>query len=164
MYEIQYFFFLISVVLLSTLLPLSSSNSYMLHNLKEAVAQTNTTIPSGFATTVNCSSISEDSILPIKVDYKLTGGIAGMNRSIILDTHSLLPYEACQLQGLVTNSNFFDIPSKSPTPPWARDLLNHTITIQIGEEKCHTIETNDITMPRELRPLVQYLTEKAKKN
>jgi hypothetical protein len=164
MYEIQRFIFLVSVVLPSALLLFSSLNSYMPFNLKQAMAQTNTLISFEFATQFNFLSMLEDSILPMKVDYELTGGVTGMNRSVIVNTDSLPPNEAHQLKMLVSNSNFFDIPSKLPSPPGARDLLNHTITIEVGEEKSHTIQTNDITMPPELRPLVEYLTEKAQKN
>jgi len=124
------------------------------------MAQTNTMVPLESATTTSFLSIAEYPALPMKVDYKLTGGIAGLNLSVVVDTNSLPLDEARQLQGLVSNSNFFDIPSKPPPAPFARDLLNHTITIQLGEEKSHTVQTNDIAMPPELRPLVEYLREK----
>ena len=101
----------------------------------------------------------------MKVYFESSGGFMGTRTSVIVDTDSIPPDEAGQLRDLVNNSNFFDLPSKSPPPPkGAADYFLYKITIQIGEKKSHTIQTNDITMPPELVPLIDFLQGKADRN
>jgi hypothetical protein len=161
------FILLLCVILLFTLLLFSSFNSYMLYNLQQAMAQFNTIIPIEFATAVNSLRASEDSTLRIKVYYESSGGIMGTRTSVLVDTNSLPPDEARQLRDLINNSNFFDLPSKSPPPQkGAADYFLYKITVEADddERKTHTIQTNDITMPPELAPLIDFLQGKALKN
>ena len=88
----------------------------------------------------------------------------GRHSSVKLDTNSLPSDEARQLRDLINSSNFFDLPSKSlPAPKGAADYSQYKITIQIGEERTHTIETNDIAFSKDpnLAKLVDFLEGKA---
>lgn len=105
----------------------------------------------------------------MKIYFERSGGFAGISSSAVIDIHSLPPDEADKIQGMIDNAKgFFYQPSKlSPAPTQAADYFKYKITVQTeegeGEGMQNTIETNDITMPSELRPLINYLKEKAKK-
>jgi hypothetical protein len=62
-----------------------------------------------------------------------------------------------RLQGLLTDSNFFDVPEVHDlhTRP---DEYQYDITVVAGNS-IHTIHVSDTSMPHSLRPLVEELTE-----
>jgi hypothetical protein len=101
----------------------------------------------------------------MKIYFERSGGFAGFPISTTVDIHSLPPDEANKIQGMIDNAKgFFYQPSKlTPAPPQAADYFKYKITVQTEEGMQNTIETNDITMPSELRPLINYLKEKVKK-
>jgi hypothetical protein len=49
----------------------------------------------------------------MRIHFESNGGFAGMHSSIILDTDSFSLEDAQQPRDLITNSNFFDLPSES---------------------------------------------------
>jgi hypothetical protein len=102
----------------------------------------------------------------MKIYFERSGGFAGISSSTVVDTHSLPPDEANKIQGMINNTKeFFDLKESSSQPPKrAADYFKYKVTIQTEEEgKQNTIQTNDITMPSNLRPLINYLIEKATK-
>jgi hypothetical protein len=101
----------------------------------------------------------------MKIYFERSGGFAGISSSAVVDTHSLPPDETDKIQSMIDNAKgFFDSNiSSSPPPRRAADYFKYKITVQTEEGMQNTIETNDITMPSELRPLINYLKEKAKK-
>jgi hypothetical protein len=97
-----------------------------------------------------------------KIYFERSGGFAGIPSSTMVDIHSLPPDEAHKIQDMIDNAKgFFYQPSKL-LPPHGADYFKYKVRVET-EEKQNTIETNDITMPSELRPLINYLMEKAKK-
>ena len=100
----------------------------------------------------------------MKISFESSGGFAGMHTSVALDTDSVSSEEAQQLNDLIINSNFFDLPSESPKPkPGSADYIGYSITVD-SEGRKHTVRTNDTTMPSNLSPLVRFLQSKAKIN
>jgi hypothetical protein len=100
----------------------------------------------------------------MKIYFERSGGFAGISSSTMVDIHSLPPDEAHKIQDMIDNAKgFFDLKTSSSLPPKrAADYFKYKVRVET-EEKQNTIETNDITMPSELRPLINYLMEKAKK-
>ena len=100
-----------------------------------------------------------------KIYLERSGGFAGFPISTTVDIHSLPPDEANKIQGMIDNAKGFfgSNISLSPPPRRAADYYKYKVTVQTEEGTQKTIETNDITMPSELRPLINYLKEKVKK-
>lgn len=97
----------------------------------------------------------------MKVQFECSGGLAGIHSSVKLDTASMSTDEVKQIKELINTSDFFNIPSESPPPKrGSADYLNYKITIEINETK-HTIRTNDVMMPKEIEPLINFLQEKS---
>jgi hypothetical protein len=94
------------------------------------------------------------------ISFETSGGLAGTRGSIVLDTSSMSDDEGKQIRDLVKNSNFFDFASESTPPkPGSADYINYKITVKI-DEKEHTIRTNDVSMPSQLEPLIDFLYQK----
>ena len=115
-------------------------------------------------TTLNDSDQNLTEQAATKIYFERSGGFAGISVSTMVDIHSLPPDEARKIQSMIDNAKeFFDLKESSSQPPKrAADYFKYKVTVET-EEKKYTIETNDITMPSELRPLISYLIERVKK-
>ena len=135
----------------------------------QATAYTNTTSNSLNVLNTSLHDSNQTEQTATKIYFERSGGFSGISINTTVDMHSLPPDEADKIQGMIDNAKgFFYQPSKlSPAPTQAADYFKYKITVQTeegeGEGMQNTIETNDITMPSELRPLINYLKEKAKK-
>jgi hypothetical protein len=94
------------------------------------------------------------------INFKRMGGMMGREMSVSLDLGSMPGHEAQRLHGLLTTSNFFEIPVVDDlrTGP---DEFEYEITVVAGNS-IHTVHVSDTAMPESLRPLVEDLTEIAK--
>jgi hypothetical protein len=100
----------------------------------------------------------------MKIYFEQSGGFTGIDNSILIDSNSLHPEEAVELQRLVDIANFFDLPSElSSVPLRGADYLEYKITIETSDNKKHTIKVTDLTMPLNIGPLIRYLRRKAVK-
>jgi hypothetical protein len=99
----------------------------------------------------------------MKIHFERSGGFAGIGTTFTVDSNSLSFDEKDRLRNIIDNARFFDLPSETPLPRRGADYFKYKITIESDDpKKSHTIETNDMTMPSELRPLVNYLKDKTK--
>jgi hypothetical protein len=47
----------------------------------------------------------------MKIHFKQSGGLAGIDNDISINSNSLQPEEESELQRLIDNAKFFDLPS-----------------------------------------------------
>ena len=97
----------------------------------------------------------------MKVYFRQTGGFAGIDQETTVDSSSLPPDEANRIEDIVNNSKFFTLPSKTAPPTRGADYFVYIVTVETAEGQ-YTVETTDLTMPTELRPLVKFLRAKLK--
>jgi len=97
----------------------------------------------------------------LRIFFEQGGGIAGLSKKINLDTSSLPSSEVQQVQSMVDNSNFCELPNNTGQPDSnAADYLKYKITLESEDGRKHTVETTDITTPAALSPFVGYLRKK----
>jgi hypothetical protein len=75
------------------------------------------------------------------------------------DLSSIPESSANRLQNLLTQSNFFEIPTVNDLRVGPEEYA-YTITVVAGNS-LHTVHASDTSMPRSLRPFVEELTELA---
>jgi hypothetical protein len=96
----------------------------------------------------------------MKVYLERSGGFAGMVTSTTLDTQTLPSNEAHEIQNLIENSHFFELPSQSPqsskTKKGAADYFTYKITVQ-EDKREHSVQLNDINMQPTIKPLIDFL-------
>lgn len=94
------------------------------------------------------------------INFRRTGGTPRKELGTDLDLGSIPGPAAQRLQGLLTTSNFFEIPDANNlmTGP---DEYEYTITVIAGNSM-RTLQITDSSIPESLRPLVEELTELAK--
>ncbi len=96
----------------------------------------------------------------MKIIFERSGGLMGLKSGLTIDLHDLPAAEAEALRRLLDESNFFTLPENPPTHP-TPDGFKYTITVETEIVK-HTVHTSDTTMPEELRPLLQELSQRAR--
>lgn len=94
----------------------------------------------------------------MKIQFKRTGGFAGMKRECSLDTEALPPGEAERLLLQIREAGFFDLPGKFPVPKKGADYFQYTIVIE-NEGRTHSVEVSEPMLPDSLRPLVRSLVD-----
>jgi hypothetical protein len=99
----------------------------------------------------------------MEIYFEESGGLTGISKKISINSDSLCHEEASELQRLIDNANFFDLPSELASPLQGADYLEYKITIENNDNKKHSITTTDLTMPSKVSPLIRYLRLKATK-
>jgi hypothetical protein len=92
------------------------------------------------------------------INFRRTGG-SGKEMTIDFDLASIPAPASQRLQNLLTESNFFEIPTVNNLKVGPEEHA-YTITIVAGNS-LHTVHASDTSMPRSLRPFVEELTELA---
>ena len=93
--------------------------------------------------------------------YERSGGFTGISSSVEIDSKLLSPDESEELKQLIDQSDFFNWSKNDTIPVEMPDQFQYTITIEHQGEK-RTLEFSDITMPDNMRPLIYYLSQKAR--
>lgn len=97
----------------------------------------------------------------MRIIFNRSGGIMGLKSSLTIDLDELPPDQAVTLRRLLDESHFFTLPENPPTRP-IPDGFQYTITVETDKLN-HTIHTSDTTAPEGLRPLLQELSQMARR-
>jgi len=90
------------------------------------------------------------------ISFKRCGGFVGRGMRLQLRLEELPAQDARALRRLIEEAKFFSIP-ENLIVKFNPDEYQYTITVDAGPV-CHTVRTNDTTMPASLRPLVDELS------
>jgi hypothetical protein len=90
------------------------------------------------------------------ITFKRCGGFVGKGMRYQLSLDELPSDDANALLHLIQQAEFFNIP-ENLIVKFNPDEYQYTITVDAGVI-CHTVRTNDTTMPASLRPLVDELS------
>jgi hypothetical protein len=95
-----------------------------------------------------------------QIHFKKTGGFMGRNVEADIDLNQLPEAESQELQRLVLDANFFNIP-QNLIEPTMHDEYEYSVTVDAGNSH-HTVQTSDSSAPESLRPLLDKLSSLAK--
>jgi hypothetical protein len=90
------------------------------------------------------------------ITFKRSGGFIGTGMKYELNLNQLPQNDARSIVRLIQQAEFFSIP-ENLIVKFNPDEYQYTITVDAGII-CHTVRTNDTTMPASLRPLVDELS------
>lgn len=100
----------------------------------------------------------------MKITFKMDGGFAhipALSGPHTIDTTQQAPQAANELEALVRECNFFELPAQANTAPkGAADNRRYTITIEDGS-RIHTVHLADPVADVHLNKLVSQLRTKA---
>ena len=98
----------------------------------------------------------KDRVNMTTITFKRSGGFVGKGMRFQLTLDDLPSNDANALLQLVEEAEFFNLP-ENLIVKFNPDEYQYTITVDAGVI-CHTVRTNDTTMPGSLRPLVDELS------
>jgi hypothetical protein len=92
----------------------------------------------------------------MRIEFERSGGFAGMRLSVTVDTNTLDAEEAQEMQNLIDEASFFDLPEELECENEA-DNFTYQVTVEQSEEIRHTVRMKESAAPDELMPLLQRL-------
>ena len=107
------------------------------------------------------SSVSAVHGSPMHIQFERSGGFAGMRLTATIDSERLSSDDAATLRDLIAAARFFDLPAKSEKAATGADRFHYKVIAEMDARR-HTIEIDESVVPSSLRPLLNWLTEKAK--
>lgn len=98
----------------------------------------------------------------MRIVFERSGGIAGRRMTATIDSATLDPAVAVELEGIVSAARFFDQPAGPPAPGPGADMFQYRVTVERAGRR-HTVETSDTAAAPELRPLLMWLDRAARR-
>ncbi len=97
----------------------------------------------------------------MKISFVRTGGFAGLRLATTVDSATLPPEEAAQLQALVDSAKFFTLPAHVKGKTTGADRFQYTVTVETPDQQ-HTVMVEESGASPELLQLLGWLTTAAK--
>ncbi len=98
----------------------------------------------------------------MQIEFERTGGFAGLRLATVIDSTSLSPEEARQLDQLLEAANFFELPAEMMSTGPGADRFLYSLTIIEGTRR-HTVRAGEAAIPERLRDLLNWLTSVARR-
>lgn len=91
----------------------------------------------------------------MRITFEQSGGFAGLIRTKTIDTSTLSPPDAQQVQRLIDAADFFRLPDsiEADVQP---DRFQYYITVEDGDRH-HSVEISETNIPPTIRPLLEWL-------
>jgi hypothetical protein len=90
----------------------------------------------------------------MRIDFKRSGGFAGLKMSKTIDTNNLNPDESKRAINLVESSGFFDLPTVISGT--GEDRYQYNLTIDWDGRK-HGVQIDESAIPPKLMPLIEWI-------
>ena len=98
---------------------------------------------------------------PFYIYFERTGGFTGITNEAEIHSDSLQQEECERLLNLINYSGFFETQKSYNIKGDMPDQFQYKITIEYNDKR-QTLELGDAAIPESLRPLIQYLSRKAR--
>jgi hypothetical protein len=92
----------------------------------------------------------------MRIKMERTGGFAGIRVERDIDSNKLAPSEAKQLERLVRESHFFQLPAELRSPGPGTDRFHYRLTIE-SEKGARTVEAPEAAATGSLRELLHWI-------
>lgn len=93
--------------------------------------------------------------------FERSGGFTGMTTKVEVDSDTLSSEEVENVCGLIEAADYFNIQNSDNSASGLPDQFQYKITIEYKRNK-RTLELGESDISEKLRPLVNYLTRKAR--
>ncbi len=97
----------------------------------------------------------------MRVEFVRSGGFAGLRMAASVDTQTLPHAQAAEVEALVSNAGFFDLPEQLQSSSSGADRFQFRVMVTDGS-RSHTVTVGEAAVPQSLRPLLDYMTNLAR--
>ena len=87
----------------------------------------------------------------MRIQVVRTGGFAGLRRECAVETDQLAPHERLELERLVAEARFFDLPARQTSG--LPDVIQYRVRVEV-QGRVHEVATDDQTADEALAALV----------
>ena len=98
----------------------------------------------------------------MRIQFERTGGFAGIRLACTVDTETLSPEEARQVSKWVEAAKLFDLPEQPADARQTVDQFHYKLVVEL-QGRQQSIRTTETDAPEDLQPLLEWLTEKARR-
>jgi len=112
-----------------------------------------------FFIVLTCNTLSMQDVFHIS--YERSGGFTGMTTKVEVDSDELTLEEKEKVAKLIEEARFFEFQKADSTSSSVPDQYQYKITVEKDGNK-RTIELGESVIPDGFRPLIDYLTQKAR--
>ena len=92
----------------------------------------------------------------MKVSLKRTGGLAGIPRQWEIDERRLSPVQLKEPKKILTEADFFGLPSELGNPGESRDVFIYQLEVE-DEERRHTVKCCEPSLLDPLRDCIEWI-------
>jgi hypothetical protein len=97
----------------------------------------------------------------VKIHFVRSGGFAGLRLTVDLDTGNMAREEAFEIEQLVNEAEFFDLPARGLSGGGGADRFEYRIQVSSSTRRAHAVTMTEQTVPERLQPLLVRLTAMA---
>jgi hypothetical protein len=97
----------------------------------------------------------------LRISFERSGGFAGITVKTTIDEKDLAPDEAQKLRQLVEDVDFFNLSKKIMSRSSRPDRFQYELSLEVSGRQ-HTVTMSEEALPVNLKPLVNWLMEKAR--
>ena len=94
----------------------------------------------------------------MKIQFVRSGGFAGIKLAIDLDTADMSREQATELEALVDQSGFLDLPTTPAIKSRGADQFEYRIRVVFGGRPAHAVVILEQAVPARVQPLLARLT------
>ena len=94
----------------------------------------------------------------MRIHFVRSGGFAGLRLEAELDTHGMGRDQAVEIERLVSQAGFFELPSRDDASHGGADRFEYRIQVESETRGPHTVTTDEQNAPERLQPLLVRLT------
>ncbi len=103
----------------------------------------------------------------MRITFEMEGGFAcfpGLNRPLIIDTQQMEAAQALQIESMIKNARFFELPPHVGSPAsGAADYQTYIVTVEEGQ-RSHVVRACDPIGNTALQELVEHLRARSMKS
>jgi hypothetical protein len=97
----------------------------------------------------------------LRISFERSGGFAGITMKTAVDEKDLAPDEVQKLRRLVEGADFFNLSKKIMPRSSGPDRFQYELRLEENDRQ-HTVTMSEEALPANLKPLVNWLMEKAR--
>jgi hypothetical protein len=99
----------------------------------------------------------------MKIHFERSGGFTGIRLATTVDSQEISPEEAQMLRADLEKASFFDLPAHIQGQAKGADRFHYRVRVQEGERE-HEVEIDEGAAPENLQPLLQNLSNLARRS
>ncbi|HUT20480.1 MAG TPA: protealysin inhibitor emfourin [Anaerolineae bacterium] len=93
----------------------------------------------------------------MRIEFERSGGFAGIQLAVSVDTEDLNPRDAELLESAVASAAFSQLPPRLLSAAPGADRFQYNLAVEEGDQR-HEVQVGEAAIPDTLRPLIEHMS------